>query len=254
MTIAKQSRRTPNCHPSTHPPISVRTHPSIHGSMEIEHRVVVERDGGRRRPARAVRVRSRVAGVGGCRAARDPSVRPLVRRSVRPSVALSSLPFVAWSALLAWRSAKLCASLSSGNIKTESRAAQRKARRPDYAYLLTYTYIRTKEAHLSNLLPMLTSSSSSSSCSPPSALPRRHPRTRTRNAVQRHKFLHDTTRREGGGWRAGDGAGRDGQEEEEEEVGGGEFLLCVGSQMRRVEVSFHGKEACGIVICGHFLN
>jgi hypothetical protein len=106
MTIAKQLRRTPNCHPSIHPPTHPRSHPSIHGSLKIEDRVV-ERDGGRRRPARAVRVRSRVAGVGGCRAARDPSVR----RSVGPSVALSSL--------------------SSGNIKhraEQSRAAQHNAR------------------------------------------------------------------------------------------------------------------------------
>jgi hypothetical protein len=95
MTIAKQLRRTPNCHPSIHPPTHPRSHPSIHGSLKIEDRVV-ERDGGRRRPARAVRVRSRVAGVGGCRAARDPSVR----RSVGPSVALSSLPFVAWPGCL----------------------------------------------------------------------------------------------------------------------------------------------------------
>ena len=135
--------------PSIHPSI----HPYIHPSVKLNAGWKREGDGGRRRPARAVRVRSRVAVVGGCRAARDPtrpSVGPSVRRSLLRSPAQPALP-----SFLPWLAAWSClpgvplsySSLSSGNKHKNiehSRAKQSKARQgaPDSAYFLltTHTY------------------------------------------------------------------------------------------------------------------
>lgn len=82
---------------------------------------------------------------------------------------------------------------------------------------------------------------SSSSCSPPSALPQRYPRTRT--TLQLHKFVYATQRQ--GGWRAGGGVGRDGQQEEEEGVyrwesfeESGGFISSLGGMWHRDLRSF----------------